>query len=142
MKLTGIEHMKARLGLVESNPADRKILMDFFKKYAVNGDIVVDPQTTPWCACMVGACERAAGNKGTGAQNARSYLNYGTRVNIEDARQGDIAVFKRGDSTWMGHVTYIDAVKVGGLICMGGNQNNSICRQFYPYANLLGIRRA
>src|SRR5690348_13353662 len=95
-KNTGFKVMQSRLGQHEVR--DRTKLIAWFKDHAIKGDIVVDPSTTPWCACAVNAAEREAGNKGNGRQNARSFLTYGTKVELKDAKQGDICIFKRGGS--------------------------------------------
>ena len=76
--MRSIDVAKTMLGLQEKK--DRVKLIDFFTKHSIRGDIVVDPSQTPWCACFVNACERAAGKKGTGLQNARSFLNYGEEI--------------------------------------------------------------
>jgi uncharacterized protein (TIGR02594 family) len=82
-----------------------------------------------------------AGQKGTGSLAARSYLNWGKPVDRKDARPGDIVVFKRGNSSWQGHVAFF--VKDGGstITVLGGNQADAVNRRAYPAASLLGIRR-
>lgn len=134
--------MKLHVG--EEEVKDKKVLMAFFEEYAHNNDIVVDPSTTPWCACMANACERAAGNKGTGLQNARSFLEYGTKIDPDSVQEGDILVFKRGDSNWQGHVTYYAGKTddYGNLLCLGGNQSDKVCYSWHTPRALIGVRRS
>jgi uncharacterized protein (TIGR02594 family) len=140
--MKGIDVMKSHYGLEEVK--DRKVLMQFLEEYAHNNDIVVDPSTTPWCACMMNACERAAGNKGTGKQNARSFLDYGTKIEPRFMQEGDILIFKRGNSNWQGHVTYYAGKKdeYGNLLCIGGNQSDKVCYSWHSPNNLIGVRRS
>lgn len=137
--MLGIDVAKTKLGLQEND--DRKELMEFFRINARQGDILVDPSTTPWCACFVNACEREVGNKGTGMQNARSFLDYGSKVELDDIKFGDICIFPRPGSSWMGHVTYFEKLDNGVLVCIGGNQANEVCRERFSPQSLLGIRR-
>ena len=121
---------------------DTAELRAFFKKYSVDNDIYINPALIPWCAAFVNACERAVGNKGTGKLNARSFLQYGTPVDIKDAQRGDICIFKRGASAWEGHVSYYnEKISVQFLRCIGGNQMNEVNIRNYPKDHLLGIRR-
>jgi uncharacterized protein (TIGR02594 family) len=145
---SGLEIAKHSEGEDEIN--DRYELRSFFKTWSINGDLDIDPSTTPWCAAFVNACERAAGFKGTGKLNARSFLKYGKEVKLEDAKEGDIAIFKRGNSNWEGHVTYfIEAAtrfNSGNpyvtIECFGGNQGDKVCYANYRASDLLGIRRS
>lgn len=138
--MKGVEVMKSMLGWHEVR--DKERLMKFFKTHSVKGDLTVDPSKTPWCAIIIGCCERAVGNDGTGKQNARSYLNYGQIVkDWRNAKEGDIAVFKRGVLPWQGHVNYILKVLDSGLLCIGGNQRDTVTEQLYTVERLLGVRR-
>ncbi len=137
--MTGYEVMETLLGKQEAR--DRKELKDFFRKYSIKDDILVDPSTTPWCAAIVNACERAAGKKGTGKLNARSFEAYGTKIQLADIKKGDILIFKRGTSPWQGHVTYFSKWDGNDMICLGGNQSDQVCFSRNTQHNLLGIRR-
>lgn len=149
---TAYDELKKLLGKHEVR--DNKILKDWLKKYAVKGDISIDPKDTAWCAAAVNAAERAAGNEGNGKLNARSFLTYKTAVydkakgigKPDLAKKGDIAIFERGGSTWMGHVAYVDGLEIGKdgtklVRTLGGNQSDSVSIGWYPVSRLLGIRR-
>ena len=138
--MRGFDVMLKALGLQEVK--DRKQLISMFKSQSIRGDILVDPSTTPWCACIINYCEREAGKKGTGRQNARSFLEYGLKVLLKDAKEGDICIFKRGTSSWQGHVTYfVKDNKDNTILCLGGNQADKVCYSNYRTDTLLGIRR-
>ncbi len=98
-----------------------------------------DPATTAWCAGFVNMIEKRCGRSGTGKLNARSYLNYGTPVS--KPQLGDIVIFKRGNSSWEGHVGYYMSQDENGILVLGGNQSNKVCYKYYPVASVLGYRR-
>jgi uncharacterized protein (TIGR02594 family) len=75
---------------------------------------------------------------------ARSWMNVGEEVTLENASPGDVAVLWRGKpGGWQGHVAFLaKALKAGeDLLLLGGNQRGSVCERAYPLARLLGIRR-
>lgn len=152
--MTGYELAKTMKGKHENR--NTKELNDFIAKYfPIWGREHLSVATTAWCAAIMNAWEVASGSgTGSGAYNARSFLNYGSSVydrdkkigRVQDAKQGDIAVFERGGSTWQGHVAYIDGVEESenGILIrtLGGNQSDAITIGWYPIKRLLGIRRS
>jgi len=113
-------------------------------KYWIDSNLanVADGQDeVPWCAAFVGAMLKRAGGKGTGKLNARSYLEWGTPVDRKDAREGDVVIFKRGNSSWQGHVAFFVKDNGSTITVLGGNQADAVNRRAYPAASLLGIRR-
>lgn len=137
--MSGYDELKKMLGKHEVR--NKKELMAWLKSEAVKGDIAIDPSTTAWCAAAVNAAERAAGNKGNGKLNARSFLTYGTPIKLKDAKKGDIVIFERGGSTWQGHVAYLDGIEGNTIRTLGGNQSDAVTIGWYPKSRLLGIRR-
>jgi uncharacterized protein (TIGR02594 family) len=133
--MTAIDEAKKYLGLNEVDNAQQ--LMTLFKIASIK----LSPASTPWCAAFINAIEKSIGHPGTGMLNARSFLTYGKKVDIEDAQPGDIVVFKRGDSLWEGHVTYYVSQDMTSIKCLGGNQGNCVCYANYPKNRLLGVRR-
>ena len=122
---------------------NRKEIRAILKKYSIVNDIDIDPATTPWCAAIVNAAERASGKAGTGRLNARSFSTYGTPVpSLKDAQRGDIVVFSRGGSSWQGHVAYLDGIEGTNIRTIGGNQGDSISVGWYPKSRLVSIRRS
>lgn len=141
--MSGYTVLKQLLGAHEVK--DNAKIRQFLKKYSKKGDIDINPGTTAWCAAAVNAAERAVGNPGTGKLNARSFSSYGNEVPLKEAQQGDIVVFSRGGSTWMGHVAYLDGVekRAGKTLIrtLGGNQSDSVSIGWYPVERLITIRR-
>lgn len=98
----------------------------------------INPSTTPWCAAFINAVLKQSGIKGTNSNLARSFLEWG--VPTDNPEQGDIAVFSRGNSTWQGHVAFVDRLEGQTVIVLGGNQGDKVCRMPYSLHNLLGFR--
>jgi uncharacterized protein (TIGR02594 family) len=133
------ELAKAEIGTVEWKDGNNPKVVAYFKD---SGNAGVKNDETAWCAAFVGAMLERAGMDGTGKLNARSYLEWGKPVDRSDAQPGDIVVFKRGNSSWQGHVAFF--VKDRGAIIdvLGGNQANAVNIKGYQASQLLGIRRA
>jgi uncharacterized protein (TIGR02594 family) len=97
---------------------------------------------TPWCSAFANWCMGQAGLTGSGRANARSWMTWGGPV--VGCRLGSVAVFRRGNSSWRGHVGFYvgDCLDQGetSMLVMGGNQDDSVCVKPYPYSRLLGLR--
>lgn len=139
--MRGIDYMRQALGLREIE--DKLKIEALLRSQAHNNDIVVDPSHTPWCSAMVNYCERAAGGKGTGKLNARSWLTYGTEVKKGHEQKGDIVIFDFEHDGIHGHVSYLEVSDNSSLTvrCLGGNQHNKVCYAVYPQPSIIGIRR-
>ncbi|MBK8086018.1 MAG: hypothetical protein IPK28_20525 [Devosia sp.] len=72
--------------------------------YAEAGFAGIKAASVAWCAAFKGAMLRRAGYQGSGSLAARSYLDYGEVIEPNNAKRGDIAIFKRGTAggraTW------------------------------------------
>lgn len=130
---------KAEIGTVEWAKGSNPKVVAY---YADAGAPEVKDDAVAWCAAFVGAMIKRAGGKPTGSLAARSYLDWGEAVGREDAREGDVVVFRRGNSTWQGHVAFLVKDNGATLSVLGGNQRDSVSIGSYPAASLLGIRRA
>lgn len=119
-------------------PQDNPKIMEM---YATVGHDWVEHDETAWCAAFVGFCLEKSGLRSTRALNARSYLNFGTTVELADAKEGDIVVFSRGASEWQGHVGFFVGQTATQIKVLGGNQTNAVTIANYPKTRLLGIRR-
>lgn len=106
--------------------------------YEEAGHPYIDNDEVPWCAAFVGAMLKRAGLKGTGALTARSYLNWGKP--LKKPKEGAIMVFKRGNSSWQGHVAFYVKEDKTHYHVLGGNQSNAVNISRYPKTSLLGIR--
>ena len=96
----------------------------------------------PWCASFVNWCLREAGLNGTNSASARSFLDWGHDVLLEDAKQGDIVVFSRGSNPTLGHVGFYAGRTQTTINVLGGNQSNRVSLAAYPISKLLSLRRA
>lgn len=124
-------HKRNLIGLHEVR--DNAILKRFLK---------LDPAKTAWCAGFVNALEISQGRKGTRSLMARSYLEYGSRVSLEDVRKGDIVVLWRVKKQGpYGHVGYVDKIEGDKVYIYGGNQNNMVSVQAYNLDKVLDFRR-
>lgn len=130
---------QAEVGTVEWRDGNNPKVVAYFKD---SGNAGVRDDETAWCAAFVGAMLKRAGMKGTGKLNARSYLDWGKPVARADAKPGDIVVFKRGNSSWQGHVAFFVKDRGGVIDVLGGNQSDAVNIKGYQAAALLGIRRA
>ena len=98
-----------------------------------------------WCSAFINWCFWINNIPRTRMALARSWQGYGTEVDLESAKRGDLCVFGRNNSDWQGHVgLYITHDKKRVLI-LGGNQGDSVSYKWYPIEGkgykLLTVRR-
>ena len=111
--------------------------------FATVGHSWVEDDETAWCAAFVGAVLASLGLPHTGKLNARSYLAWGSEVQMQDARPGDMVILWRGSkASWQGHVAFLVRFEGDKVVLRGGNQGNAVTDQGYPRDRILGIRRA
>ena len=138
--MTPFEIAKTYLGTKEiKGPADNPTIMEM---YTSVGHDWVEHDEVAWCAAFVGHCLEKAGIRSTRKLTARSYLTFGEKVSPDEVREGDIAVFKRGASSWQGHVGFVVKTTAKQVQVLGGNQSNAVTIARYPKSKLLGVRRA
>lgn len=138
--MTPFEIARGYIGTVEGpGPENNPVIMEM---YASVGHDWVEHDSVAWCAAFVGHCIERAGLRSTRKLTARSYLDWGVPVAIEDAQPGDIAVIPRGSSSWQGHVFFIERIEGGWVWGLGGNQSDAVNVKRYPVSKLLGVRRA
>lgn len=110
----------------------------------------VDPVRTEWCAAFVNAIlelEDIPGSESVSGNPlmARSFLDWGTRVEKVDVQKGDIVVFPRGNQGWQGHVGFYVQTQVHNgkeyWLILGGNQDNKVRYDLFPVNRVIGIRR-
>lgn len=140
---TAYELAKAEIGVKEIvGDKDNPVVIGYFRD-SFNPQIKDDE--TAWCAAFVGAMLERSGVASTRVLTARSYLNWGVPVSLADAEKGDIVVFSRGNSSWQGHVGFLDRKSDTHIWLLGGNQQNAVNVTKYAIVSkngsLLGIRR-
>jgi uncharacterized protein (TIGR02594 family) len=131
---------KRFIGLKEiPGPVDNEQIV---KDFATVGHSWVKDDETAWCAAFVGARLEEAGIRSTRKLNARSYLDWGKPVELEEAKEGDIVVFWRGSKDgWKGHVGFFVRTEGNNIIVLSGNQSNMVNESPYSTSRLLGVRR-
>lgn len=101
---------------------------------------VKDDLTVAWCGIARHEAALATGTPSVPKPfRARSWLNYGEAIALDEVDLGDTVVFRRGAA---GHVgVYGGAHSDGHIYVWGGNQDNKICKAVYPIKDILGVRR-
>lgn len=101
------------------------------------------PDETAWCSSFMNLVAFLTGYERTRKASARSWLDIGTPVELEDAIPGrDVVVFWRGDPQgWQGHVALYLARVGDSVHVVGGNQRDAVSVAPYPLERLLGVRR-
>ncbi len=103
----------------------------------------------PWCSAWANwVCWHVRAPRSKSVR-ARSWLEVGRGINLDDAEPGDVIVLKRGSGPQPGpdvidapgHVGFY-AGRTGGLIeVLGGNQSDTVKVSRYPKSKLLAVRR-
>lgn len=134
-----VDAARAFIGYQEANPEQNTAIANFISQATGEN---INPQETAWCAAFLNAIFKSQGGEGTGALNARSYLNWGDKVDTPEV--GDVVVFSRGDPNgWKGHVGLFLGWNADGTVkVLGGNQSDSVAESDYDASKILGFRRA
>ncbi len=130
---------QAELGTFEWAEGSNPKVVQYFRDA---GHPQVSDDSVAWCAAFVGAMLKRAGLPNTGKLTSRSYLDWGTPVDIDHAQKGDIVVLWRGSpSSWQGHVAFFEEFVGDDVRLLGGNQRDQVNRMRYPAGRILGVRR-
>ena len=103
----------------------------------------------PWCSGFVNYICWLARQPRSKDLRARSWLNIGVGISLDDAEPGDIIIIKRGKGEQPGpevtdapgHVGFYAGRSDGRIEILGGNQADTLKIARYPAARLLGVRR-
>lgn len=132
------EIAKNEMGIKEvDGSGNHPRIIEYLKAVDFNDEITL-ADSIPWCAAFANWCIQKAGGKGTRSATARSFLAWGKEV--DEPNPGDIVVFKRGRSTWQGHVAFVVEVNDKYVTVCGGNQSDSVCYEKYRKTTVLGYR--
>ena len=127
---------KAELGTKEApGDADNSVVLDY---YADAGHPEIAHDSVAWCSAFVGSMLVRAGYPSTSSLAARSYLQYGVR--LERPTEGCIVVMKRGNSSWEGHVGFYMGDAGSSIRVLGGNQGDAVSIATFPKSSVLGYR--
>jgi len=91
---------------------------------------------TPWCSSFVSWVLEKSGYKSTQDAWARSYLNYGTK--LDKPKYGCLVIYDRGAGK--GHVHFYVREDAEYIYGIGGNQDNTVKLKAYPKSAVLGYR--
>ena len=136
---TIMQHAQKQVGIWEWAGSENNPLVLAMFAEAGHSDIKQD--AVPWCAAFVGSVLLRAGTKGTGSLLARSYLDWGQKIPLSEAKEGDVVILS-GKASWQGHVGLFKGQGAQKLNLLGGNQNDQVNVKSYPVSKLLGVRRA
>lgn len=97
-----------------------------------------------WCAVAMNLFEKKAGRSGTGSNLAKSFLKYGKRVSLAQARPGDIVVTGRRGGAHVGYLVQINAKTVTLISGNSGGRGPGrrvVAQGNYAKGRILGIVR-
>jgi uncharacterized protein (TIGR02594 family) len=93
------------------------------------------PYPELWCADFVNFILRRTGHNTTNSRAAKSFLDYGKR--IDTPRVGAIVVLVRGRNG--GHVGIVRGTDgAGNIVVISGNHGNKVSESMYPKSRVLG----
>ncbi len=131
-----LERAWRELGVGErAGAADNPAIGGFFRDA---GHAEVHDDEVAWCAAFVGACLERAGVASTRSLAARSYLDWGRK--LEEGRLGAVAVLSRGPDPALGHVGFVIGETERQLLLLGGNQADRVSVAAFEKSRLLGYR--
>lgn len=127
---------ESELGVHEfAGEAANPIIVQWF---ADCGHPEITSDEVPNCAAALGSWLKRAGIKGTGALNARSYLDWG--INLEEPVLGCIVVFDRPPDPDAGHVAIFKRLVGNQVEVHGANQNDCVSVTRFPADRVINYR--
>jgi uncharacterized protein (TIGR02594 family) len=133
------KHAKQDLGLKETPGKGSTLRIRQAIKRAA-GWLDGDDSVTAWCGCIRGLWGLETG---TGVPKehyrAKSWLEWGRPVNLEDAVPGDTVVLKRPGGYHVGLFDRLDA-QAGKVWLLGGNQGNAVNVSPFSIHDVVGVR--
>lgn len=102
----------------------------------------------PWCSSFINGIAWELRLPRSKSAAARSWLNVGRPISIKDAMaEWDVCIFKRGTDhgpeviNAPGHVAFYAGLERNTVLCLGGNQGNSVSVSAQALDKLIGVRR-
>lgn len=89
-----------------------------------------------WCSAFVNWVMKKCEMERSHSAAARSWLGCGVKQN--GFRKYSVVVFKRGNSSWQGHVAFAIDDLGDRIRTLGGNQSDSVCYSVYSKSDVLG----
>lgn len=126
---------EAELGVREiAGPRAQERILGYWK---ICGHAHQSSDEVAWCAIFVGAMLTLAGYNHTKSAMARSYLNYGKK--LDGPEVGAIAVLARGKPP-SGHVAFVAGASATHVLLLGGNQGDAVKSVWFPRKDVIGYR--
>ena len=99
----------------------------------------------PWCSAFVNYCTWLLDLPRSKSLMARSWLEVGWSIDVEEAARGDIVVLRNevddGKSGHVGLFSESSPLDREHVWILGGNQNDEVSISPYPIERILGVRR-
>ncbi len=123
-------------GLHESK--DREALIQYLK----HGGVGLDPAQTAWCAAFVNSSLEQSGVHGTRSLAANSFQKWGTGVDAQSIRKGDIMVQEHHVGMATGNVKRDRDGNITGIEMISGNYGNRVNEHTWTRPGEYDYRRA
>lgn len=95
----------------------------------------------PWCSAFCNYVCWLLGLPRSKKLNARSWLEVGYAVTLDEAQRGDVVILTRGKNPAHGHVGFFGGTDGKVVTLLGGNQGDSVCLADFPVSRIINIRR-
>lgn len=129
-----VEIAQSLVGLTEvPGPNSNPEIVAMWKDIKRGG---IKDDATPWCAAFVGACLERAGVKSSRFESAKSYLDWGDK--LDAPVYGAVVVFSRTGGGHVGFVVGLD--ERDNLLVLGGNQGDAVNVKAFPKSRVTGYR--
>lgn len=100
------------------------------------------PDSVPWCSSWLNAIAWMLQLPRSRSAAARSWLNVGSVIQLEDAKPGnDIVILSRGSNQAQGHVGLFAGLDATNVHVLGGNQGDAVSIAPFRRGSVLGVRR-
>lgn len=137
MSITAYLLARRYLGVKERRGSQHHPLIQWWFELCQYGPNTADE--TPWCSAFINGIAWELDLPRSKSAAARSWLNVGRPVILDDAIAGfDVVILERGTG---GHVGFYDSHSVQTVSLLGGNQTDAINVQAFNRARVLGVRR-
>ena len=120
------------IGVREIRGGETKRIIEYHKATSLKAT----EDEVAWCSSFANWVLKQCGMQRSHSAAARSWL--GVHRRLPGYKKYAIVVFKRGNSSWQGHVGFAMDLKGGYVRCLGGNQSDSVSYANYPASSVLG----
>jgi uncharacterized protein (TIGR02594 family) len=131
-KTPWIDIAKAEIGVKEKRGGENPRIIE----YHSHTTLKATEDEVAWCSAFMCWCLEKVGYKSTKSAWARSYENYGKK--LEKPKIGCIAVFDWQDGS--GHVGFVSSFTEQTVTILGGNQSDSVCLTTFSRKNISAFR--